>query len=208
MKNLIVRIINNDDGEYSGDLRHYFRVMMGAPNVNNPYHNFRHMMHVLCSAYEGGVYEHIPQTEMRILLVAALFHDYGHSGQMGNDALEIERAVAGFQEHVVEKDRGIAGRIEELIRATQWPHMDNTNLPYSAKILRDADFSQSLDSVWWQQIVFGLAAEFGIPVKEHLARQIIFLSELKFQSDWGKKILAPKASDRVEELRDFLEIIG
>lgn len=42
------QIIANEERLYEGDLVVYFRVLFfKADNLNHPYHNFRHMMHVL-----------------------------------------------------------------------------------------------------------------------------------------------------------------
>lgn len=41
-------IIRNDAGLYLGDLKYYLRVIFhNSQNLYHPYHNFRHMTHVL-----------------------------------------------------------------------------------------------------------------------------------------------------------------
>ena len=44
----IPKIIGNEERLYEGDLTEYFRVLFfKSSNLYNPYHNFRHMLHVL-----------------------------------------------------------------------------------------------------------------------------------------------------------------
>ncbi len=206
-KNLILNIVTNREGLYDGDLRYYFRLIFQAPNRRNPYHNFRHIIHVLCQVYLGGKYEKLGKEEMRVLLIAALFHDYGHSGQMGNDRAEIAKAIASLEVNILDEDQVLFHRIKELIRMTEWPHDYLGDESESIKILRDADLSQVLDDVWWQQIIFGLSEEFGLSEIDTLRRQINFLSGLHFRSAWGKKTYQPKVSARVIDLNEFLDIL-
>ena len=46
MNSTILNIVNNREGLYEGDLKQYFKMVFEAPNVFNPYHNFRHMLHM------------------------------------------------------------------------------------------------------------------------------------------------------------------
>ena len=42
------RIIANEERLYDGNLTFYFRILFfESRNLQNPYHNFRHMLHVL-----------------------------------------------------------------------------------------------------------------------------------------------------------------
>lgn len=46
------QLINNKYNLYEGNLRAYFQIIFHkAKNLNNPYHNFRHMMHVTWLSY-------------------------------------------------------------------------------------------------------------------------------------------------------------
>lgn len=206
-KSMILTIVDNHGGLYEGNLRHYFRLIFQAPNRRNPYHNFRHTIHVFCQVYLGGKFEKLNKTNMRALLIAALFHDYGHSGKMGNDKAEIAKAIMALEEHILDEDRLKLPKIKELIRMTEWPHDYLGDESEAIKILRDADLSQVLDDVWWQQIIFGLSEEFGETEVNMLRKQINFLSGLSFHSAWGKKTYQPKISSRIIELNEFLDIL-
>src|SRR5262249_51563583 len=48
------QIVRNDHNLYDGNLVHYLQVIFShAINLNNPYHNFRHMFHVLWLCHEA-----------------------------------------------------------------------------------------------------------------------------------------------------------
>jgi len=207
----ITEIIKNNEGLYEGDLKHYYKIIFTAPNVNNPYHNFRHMIHVLYQSYEAARYckydEIFGARKFRAFLIAALFHDFGHSGQMGNDAQEIATALKGVEEYILEEDRDLLPLISELITFTEYPYV-NTVIPLGSEILRDADMSQTFSDVWMQQIVFGLAQEQNISPVESLKAQVNFLLSIRFHSPWGKEVLARQVGERIREIREFVSLLN
>lgn len=134
--NNILDIINNEHGRYSQHLRWYFKKIMECPNANMSYHNVRHTLHVLWEAYDGAIQYNIPGTQLRRLLVAALYHDYDHTGKLnqGGDIVNIERAVAGFKDHINNQDNPytldkgneeFCRDVEILIRSTEYPYKDD-----------------------------------------------------------------------------------
>lgn len=216
MSNDIISIVKNDEGLYEGNLVHYFKVMFNAPNVNNPYHNFRHMAHVMCIAYEGakgsnylGLYG---PRRFRALLIAAMFHDYGHSDKMISDVYEIKTAMKGLGDNILEEDLDLAPEIYSLITLTQYPHA-NTVLTLGAEILRDADTSQLFSDVWLQQIVFGLSKEMSISPEttitplQFLKKQITYLHDLRFYSHWGQIAFYTQVRYKLQETRGLLSIL-
>src|SRR5437899_12891226 len=83
VRGILPQIVRNDQDLYEGDLSHYLKVIFNhAINLNNPYHNFRHMFHVLwlcheaCKFYADG----LTKRDKRNLLIAAVFHDFDHLG--------------------------------------------------------------------------------------------------------------------------------
>ena len=204
--------IRNDVKLYEGDLTHYVRVLFHhAQNLSHPYHNFRHMFHVLWLAYDAcqfydGV---LTPRQMRNLLIAALFHDYNHSGMLGDDDLNIERAVRGFRRHVAVEDQPCVEEIVALIRATQYPNVTPSDqLDLCGKILRDADLSQAFSVAWIQQVVFGLAAEWGAKPIDVLKLQESFHRNLSFQSEWARQRFTLAAVDaKIQEARELLELL-
>jgi len=204
--------IRNDGRLYQGNLVHYARVLFHhAQNLAHPYHNFRHMFHVLWLVHEACRFyrDELTPREMRNALVAALFHDYNHSGMFGDDDLNIERAIRGLRRHVATEDLPYIEVIVELIRGTQFPNVvPSDELDLCGKILRDADLSQAFSVAWIQQVVFGLAAEWGRKPIEVLRMQEPFHRNLAFQTEWARTTFTQDAVDaKIREARELLELL-
>lgn len=193
----IPNVIANDARLYEGDLVPYFRVVFfNATNLENPYHNFRHMLHVTWLCYQACAYYRADLTprQMRELLIAALFHDFNHPGHPHHgepdpDRVNIEIALDGLRKHVEPSDRPSLPSIEALIRATHFPYKtsgDELDLP--GKIIRDADLAQALNPVWVQQIVIGLAQEWGSTPLDVLKMQPSFFHRLRFNTSWALEV--------------------
>ena len=54
MNDVVGMIVNKND-RYEGNLIHYYKLVMKAPNAYAPYHNVRHMLHVFWESYDGAV---------------------------------------------------------------------------------------------------------------------------------------------------------
>lgn len=205
-------IIRNEEGLYEGDLVHYFQVLFHhAQNVAHPYHNFRHMCHVVWLCYQACLFyrDALSPRQMRNLLIAALFHDFDHSGQMGHDDLNIARAIRGLRKHALAADLPYLEEIAELIRTTEYPHMTPPEkLDLCGKILRDADVSQAMSVAWIQQVVFGLAAEWNKKPIEVLKVQEPFLQCLSFHTTWALQQF-PKCeiSAKIREAAELVELL-
>jgi len=215
----IAEVIRNDAKLYEGDLAHYLRVLFfKSQNIRHPYHNLRHMLHVawLCHQAIGfywGTPSKLTLRGARNLLVAALFHDFDHSGQFGNDDLNIERAVRGFRKHVAPEDVPHADRIVRIIRASEFPHRETS--PEDAAedlaidILRDADVSQALSVAWLQQVVVGLAAEWGKSPLEVLQAQKGFHNDLHFRTGWATATFPQRIVEaKIREAEDLIALLA
>lgn len=210
---LISDIIKNTNNTYEGDLVEYFKIIFHhAKNLTNPYHNFRHMFHVLWLCHDACCYygSKINDRSKRNLLIAALFHDFDHSGKTGHDDLEIERAIRGLKKFILKVDEPFHDGIVQLIRSTEFPHTNNSDkLSLCEQILRDADVSQVLSSSWIQQILFGLSAEMLVTPGELLQMQEEFLTKnLHFATDWANTYLRPEIQIRLQEAKDLLSFLG
>lgn len=206
-------IIRNKQEVYEGDLVAYFKVIFKtAQNLRRPYHNFRHMLHVVWLCYQACLFykEILTPRQKRNLLVAALFHDFNHPGMMGDDDLNIERAIRGLKKHIVLDDRGHYEDIALLMMMTEYPpKADGETISLSAQILRDADMGQSLAPAWIQQVIFGLAEEWGQKPIEVLQLQPKFLGSLKFHTDWGKQMFPQSAIDeKIRESQELIELLA
>lgn len=210
----IPAIVRNDDGLYEGNLVSYFRAVFNhAQNLCNPYHNFRHMCHVLwlcheaCKFYtENSMY----RRDMRNLLIAALFHDFDHTGQAGPDSVNIARAIAGLEKHLAPEDRDELPAIVAIIKATEFPYtVPSDQLELPEQIIRDADLSQGLSVAWIQQTVFGLATEWRKTPLEVLKMQMPFFTGLKFATVWAhRQFPAAKVEEKIAEAQELFDILS
>ena len=207
MKN-VIQIITNADAKYPGDLKHYLKVIWYSPNVNVPYHNLRHMLHVMWASYHGAEFygKEIDARTLRNILIAALFHDYNHPGETGNDAKNIEVAIKGLKTFILHSDKPYLDEICYYIKATQFPHL-KMDLTLPAKIIRDVDVAYTLSDAWIQTVSFGLSEEIGLSTEDMLKSQETFLKSLKFETDWGENEYRHKINMRIEEANEMCNAI-
>jgi len=210
-------IIGNRARVYEGDLVYYFRVLFfKSRNLLNAYHNLRHTLHVLWLCYKACDYyqKDLTPREMRNLLIAALFHDFDHpgrphSGEKDPDAVNIKIALAGLQRHVMPQDSAWLPQIAAIIEATHYPYKTpGDELDLLAKIIRDADLAQALSPVWIQQVVIGLAQEWGIPPIDVLKVQPSFLAGLRLNTQWARQLFPPElVQTKIAEAEQLLRLL-
>ncbi len=208
----IPEIICNDKKLYEGDLRDYFKIIFTkGQNLSKPYHNFRHIFHVMWLCHDACKFykNQLSKREMRNLLIAAMFHDFNHTGSTKNDQINIQNALKGLKKYISQKDKVFYKEIYDLIKETQFPHKTpSLELPLLAQILRDADVGQTLSTDWIQQIVFGLSVEMGTTPILILKKQEEFLRSLHFTSKWGRlKFDSVQIGKKIKETSDILKII-
>ena len=207
----IPRIVKNKTGRYEGDLVHYMRVLCNsATNLENPYHNLRHIGHVLWFCYAACVWyaNELTKREIRNILIAAIFHDFNHTGKFGDDKVNISIALDALNEHILEVGRPWHADIARKILGTQYPHIiPDAELDLGALILRDADKTQALDPAWVQQVVLGLAREWDWKPIDVLKIQPQFLEGIRFSTEFARYRYPPKVvAEKVEEAREWFEI--
>jgi hypothetical protein len=206
----VPEVIRNDEGLYEGNLIHYARIIFrNAQNLLNPYHNFRHMLHVAWLCWNACRYYQLQLTsrQRRNLMIAALFHDFDHPGKVGQDDLNIERAIRALDKYILPEDRPHFEDIAGLIRATEYPHQGETvGLELRVQILRDADVMQGFSVAWIQQIL-GFAAEWQKTPAEVLLGQTKFFQELKLSTEWAQKMCPPtEFASKMQEIKELIEI--
>ena len=206
------QVILNDDNLYEGNLVPYFKIsFFKAKNLNNPFHNFRHMMHVTWLCHEACIYYKsvLSKREMRNLLIAAMFHDFDHKGILGPDINNIEIAVAGLEKHILPEDLPYLKIISDIIRSTEYPYkIDSDSYHLCVQILRDADLSQALNVSWLQQVIFGLSAEWNMTPYEVLKIQTQFHNGLNFCTSWAKDTWPKEEIDKkIDEVNSLLRIL-
>jgi hypothetical protein len=208
----IPSIIRNDEGLYQGNLIRYFQVVFfKAQNLENPYHNFRHMFHVLWQCYNACLFYRgvLTPRQVRNLLIAAIFHDYDHCGLMGNDDLNIARSIRELEKYVLPEDRESLSDIIALICATEFPYkIPSDKLDLCGLILRDADMTQALCPAWVQEVIFGLGSEWRKAPIEIFRMQEGFLRHLKFHTEWAKKLFPQAEIDaKISESQEYLNLL-
>lgn len=155
-----------------------------------PYHNWYHTMCMVNRCLDGANYHNLPYQSMRALFVAALFHDYNHSGGEEEDSINIFRATTGLKNCGINRNIDFY-EVEELIRVTEYPYV----LPpvcIEQRIIRDADLMQGFFIETWEaMIIDGLREEMQVKLKAEITRremcegQIAFLRKAVAWSDWG-----------------------
>jgi len=211
------KIIGNEEHLYEGDLTFYFRTLFfRSRNLHNPYHNLRHMLHVLWLCYKACRYyqNELTPRQMRNLLIAALFHDFDHPGhphpgEDDPDRINIPIAIAGLRRYIMPTDRPFLPEIEALIEVTHYPHkVASDKLDLQGRIIRDADLAQALSPAWIQQVVIGLAQEWRVQPLHVLRSQASFLTGLSFSTRWARQLF-PQAliHAKTEEAEQLLRLL-
>jgi hypothetical protein len=154
----------------------------GGSWLINPYHNLSHALRVA-----NVVINEVPEVERTTFLIAALFHDYGHPGVMGEDEKNIERAIQKVLLLPAKPGTSLE-YAAELIRGTQFPLPEGMTLTPDQGLLRDADFWHTafLGKEDWLQVQVGLAAEFGKSLKDWLVGNAGYIETVPTFSKWGR----------------------
>jgi hypothetical protein len=179
--------------------------------LNASYHNFYHTLTVteniieLCEVYE------LKEINIKHLIIAGLFHDFGHSKGKYNDAYNIKIAKFYLSEWLsINKIEGIHKEtIEQIIDATQYPYViKSEDLTIFQMIIRDADLCQLFQSNRIQHVYIGLATELNLTLKQILEGQLHFLENIKPCTIWFAKNFDIEKSNIIREVNLLLECIN
>ena len=78
-----------------------------------------------------------------------------------------------------------------------------------SQIMRDADISQALSPVWFQQVILGLAAEWNKSPIDILKMQKGFLGKIEFKTAWARQEFGRAALDeKIAEAEKWLAILS
>lgn len=171
------------------------------PSNDAPYHNKYHTFCMVNNCYEGSYHLRLSPSEVKALVVAALFHDFDHSAGNQSDGVNITKALAGLKvAQRFAESRGLGLNqaeyklVTEAIKVTQYPFtVEPTTI--TEKIIRDADLMQPYETD--KEVLFkqykGLKqeielsrnmtisnAEFGIKNKE-------FLDGITWYTPWARE---------------------
>lgn len=187
-------------------LERYIKYILDESTSNLlPYHNLYHVMSVVEYIHDISISENIYKTEVRLLVIAALFHDFNHSGGKLKDAENVKNAIKAFED--ISEENDIDNKfITDVIKATEYPYViDEPNI--YQEIIRDADLLQGSKDNWIQQIVLGLSSEFKQDISKFIDVQSNFLKDLKFNTKKANEIWNSVKKDRVADIKYLDEII-
>jgi len=128
---------------------------------DNPYHNLNHtlaMMQLIIKYYH--LYFGIRSNDQENLLVAAIFHDFNHSGGKFSDDINIENAISGFNDFMSKLDieESRKEHIRNIIRSTQFPYTKEAYY-IDGLLLRECDNLVCFFDDFFTQVLFGLKSE-------------------------------------------------
>jgi len=174
--------------------------------TENAYHNNKHMIDVfnnsmtLFDEYKEE-YE-LTEDDKLNLGLAALFHDFNHSGGKLKDIENIELALTALKEYLDSTNKSeLYNDVKHIIIATEFPHLD-IDLDILQQIIRDADTMGGITEDYIS-IVKSLAKEYNKTLQEFIPTQIKFLDTVKFNTDYCNQLLANNKERIIKELEQM-----
>lgn len=145
------------------DLQNVWRwVVRQNDSADLPYHNQYHAQCMVIDCYRAALFAELSQTEKKLLVISAMFHDINHSGGRTSDDLNIQEALrcllVAVDEGVVEFADAVV--CQNIIQATQYPYVEGRQSTELQRIIRDADIRPLTRDTWFEQVVIGLHDEF------------------------------------------------
>lgn len=181
---------------------HYYHVRSTNPANYLPYHNWYHALCMVLNCYNAANYYNLPLASMRAVCVAALWHDYNHSGGKHNDTVNVANAIKHFRNYhlgmwsAATRDLdGDLSHVPSIIAVTEYPYVCE---PYGIeqRIIRDADLMQVLQPTWYEMCITGLGKEMSVKLgkevteKEMVDGQLNFLKNITLYTQWGNETLS------------------
>lgn len=177
-------------------------VYRNNPSNDLPYHNWYHTTTMINRCYEAGLYHDLDYHALKHLCIAALFHDYDHSGGEESDSENIKRALKGidsfFNVSIMRLTKAPYSReignvdkewIKNIVKITEFPFISHPKT-IEQKIIRDADLLQFVEE-YPNEMFEGLREEISVSRGETVSRmdmclgQLEFLLNAQFYTDWG-----------------------
>ncbi len=216
----------NEDGDFTkkeidatfDDVKKY---ISENNKTENAYHNNKHMIDVFNNAmvlFKEYQKEYDLNLNDKLHLgLAALFHDFNHSGGKLKDDENIELALTGLKDYLDKATltssllsklsdpynfsniSNLYNDIKHIITSTEFPHKD-IQLDILQKIIRDADTMGGI-SEDWISIVKSLAKEYNKTLEEFIPTQIKFLDTVKFNTEYCNDLLKKKKEEIIEKLK-------
>lgn len=174
---------------------------------NQPYHNNKHMYGVAVIAdylYRTEVAGDMCRVDHVHLIVAALMHDYGHSGGVQDDSVNIRHATSAIQHMYI---RGSV-HIKQMIAITEYPFKHEPS-SISEKCLRDADLLYATLSGDPRIIMEGLRAELAVARAEEIdylamvEGQRTFMSSVRLYTSVGQRLFDRFTPSYLDSLGEY-----
>ena len=175
------------------------------PSKDNPYHNNYHMysMVVRCNTLADYAIQRGSEVRKDELLLAAMFHDYEHSGGKLVDSQNIERAIRAIEQSGLLEFSQLED-VCDIIDVTQYPFIYEP-FTIEEKIIRDADLLQCTEAGYIYHTYYGLLEEIRIKnsdltTQQFVVGQLKFLESAKFYTELPK-MYEDILKSRILELR-------
>ncbi len=168
------------------------------------FHNIDHTNDVVKASTTLANYYQLPESERLVLLLAAWFHDTGYSS--GNarwhETVSKEIATDFLQQHQADAD--VIEKVGNAIMATQWPQCPVT---LTEQILCDADlFHLGTDQFDEKNKLLrkelNMLFDKKLSKKEWRQKNIFFLQQHRYFTDYARKSLQPVKDQHLQELLD------
>lgn len=189
-------------------LNYYFTLFMkNNSSINAPYHNLYHSLCVMYNAFEiSQSYLIFTEEEKRGLLIACLFHDFGHSQGRLTDEYNIRIAIDYFSSISLESQE-TNSLIIGLIKATQHPSVfEVDDLSQLQKIISDADLMQVFENNYFQQNAISLTTlEFSLSLEEGLKISLDFYKNLRFHTQYAQNKYELHSAGIIADMNFLLE---
>ena len=191
------------EGYYTFFLEHGYNKKPGT------YHGLMHSLQTALNCYEGGLYAHLNNSELKTLVVAGLYHDARHSQGMHSDRFNVQEAIRALEtahdftpEHQRLKKDELAAAIE-AIKLTEYPYKAKKTSSTLGRVLRDADMMAlyTTDPDDLLDLFLGLINEINLGLaRSHMGghdyadmsidafceQQARFVTGLEWNTSWGK----------------------
>lgn len=157
------------------------------------YHNTKHCFTVARLCYNLFIMEDdttIDYNQIRRLLLAAMFHDFNHTGN-DPDSKNIENAVAGMRHFLADEFELTLSKIESIIRVTEFPFVHKPQNVLE-RIIRDADLLQIFEPDHINVSLYGLRGELenklqlDIPIEEFVEKNKEFVNNVVWYTNSGR----------------------
>jgi len=209
----IVKITDINSQDLFNKIHVYFR----EHSDGRPYHDWYHTCCVVEGVIKGLCYHlkanvvNIPekwQPEVNSIILAAAFHDIGHSGIRLPDIVNISRSISIAHHFFTSTEQYVKAissntldllLLLETLQSTQYPFRRDPLNEYQA-ILRDADLLQILEPTWFDDIYCNMYQEFlesnpTLDFVDFCEKEEMFIKNIKFHSVWFREQIQSNFSE-------------